>query len=358
MEEKALKKTRNRLMPIRTVVCDKCNGEIKANAFNRHHQACDGRGKRDQALKYDKHPNGNYICPGCIVDISTRGMHHHVRHCEGYKLFVDNKHDELEQWRVEQSTPKTSKPRVWSDEDKARLSKLMSERLLKGYADGSRKQAGGMVSWYKYGDVAVQGSFELRACRILDVMQSAGKIKQWGRCSERFSYFDTVTDKQRTYSPDLFFIDDCDMVIILEIKGFATETDHCKWNQLKTIGRSLEVWMLADLEAHENALGIDANWIKSENVIAYNGVETKTAKEKLASKERGVAQTKARQEMHDARKKQILESQIDFSKWGWVGQVAELISLPHGKINAWMKKHMLEFYNKQCFKKSSHTQGC
>lgn len=51
--------------------------------------------------------------------------------------------------------------------------------------------------------------------------------------------------------------------------------------------------------------------------------------------------------------KKVLDSNIDFSKLGWVKQVATLLGKREQKINAWMKKYMLEFYEKNCYKRNS-----
>lgn len=48
----------------------------------------------------------------------------------------------------------------------------------------------------------------------------------------------------------------------------------------------------------------------------------------------------------------ILNSDIDFSKFGWVNKVAILINKKPQKVNQWMKKYMLEFYNNNCFKRN------
>lgn len=49
--------------------------------------------------------------------------------------------------------------------------------------------------------------------------------------------------------------------------------------------------------------------------------------------------------------KLVESSSIDFSKFGWVGQVALLLNKSPQKINGWMKKYMPDFYNRYCFKR-------
>jgi len=47
----------------------------------------------------------------------------------------------------------------------------------------------------------------------------------------------------------------------------------------------------------------------------------------------------------------IINSDIDFSKFGWVNNVANIIKQKPQKVKVWMKKYMLDFYNKNCFKR-------
>lgn len=58
-----------------------------------------------------------------------------------------------------------------------------------------------------------------------------------------------------------------------------------------------------------------------------------------------------KQQDNEDKKTKIINSSIDFSKFGWVNEVAKLINKYPQKINQWMKKYMLEFYNEKCFKR-------
>jgi very-short-patch-repair endonuclease len=49
---------------------------------------------------------------------------------------------------------------------------------------------------------------------------------------------------------------------------------------------------------------------------------------------------------------EIKHSEIDFSKFGWADKIREIIKISPQKVNAWMKKHMSEFYEKNCFKRN------
>ena len=47
----------------------------------------------------------------------------------------------------------------------------------------------------------------------------------------------------------------------------------------------------------------------------------------------------------------INNSEIDFSKFGWVNDVAKLLDMKPQKINCWMKNKMSKFYEEKCFKR-------
>lgn len=48
----------------------------------------------------------------------------------------------------------------------------------------------------------------------------------------------------------------------------------------------------------------------------------------------------------------IIESGIDFSKFGWVGEVSKILGISSQKVNGWMKRYLPEVYEKKCFKRS------
>jgi len=50
--------------------------------------------------------------------------------------------------------------------------------------------------------------------------------------------------------------------------------------------------------------------------------------------------------------KELLSSDIDFSKFGWVNQASKIIGISAPKVNQWMKRHMLDFYNSNCFQRA------
>jgi hypothetical protein len=47
----------------------------------------------------------------------------------------------------------------------------------------------------------------------------------------------------------------------------------------------------------------------------------------------------------------VLNSDIDFSKFGWVNKVSKIINQKPNKVNKWIKNIMPEFYKEKCFKR-------
>ena len=47
----------------------------------------------------------------------------------------------------------------------------------------------------------------------------------------------------------------------------------------------------------------------------------------------------------------IENSNIDFSKFGWVNGVSKIINQTPQKVNNWMKRFMIDFYEEKCFKR-------
>lgn len=60
-------------------------------------------------------------------------------------------------------------------------------------------------------------------------------------------------------------------------------------------------------------------------------------------------------EKNKSKIKIVLNSGIDFSKFGWVSKLSKLINIIPQKCNQWMKKYMLDFYTEKCFKRKVGT---
>lgn len=93
--------------------------------------------------------------------------------------------------------------------------------MKKRYASGWEPSCG-RAKKYKYKDFTVDGTWELKFCEFMDTQNVS-----WARNRKRFPYTH-VNGKQSTYQPD-FYISDFDCYV--EVKGYETELDRCKWRQ-------------------------------------------------------------------------------------------------------------------------------
>lgn len=100
------------------------------------------------------------------------------------------------------------------------------------------------------------------------------------------------------------------------------------------------------------------NYIENENkqqLIKYDITQIIASKKqnKFGTKNEYIEKIRIKnyKELHEPRINLILKSDIDFSKFGWVNKVSKLINITPQRINEWMKKYMLDFYNGKCFKK-------
>lgn len=48
----------------------------------------------------------------------------------------------------------------------------------------------------------------------------------------------------------------------------------------------------------------------------------------------------------------ILSSDVDFTKFGWVGEIAKILNISHSKVTPWMIRHMSDFYHTSCYRRN------
>lgn len=121
-------------------------------------------------------------------------------------------------------------------ESKNKMSKTRTEMYIAGWEATSC----GKSKKYIYdspiaGKIRVDGKWELAVARYLD----SKKVK-WRRNTKRFKYINKK-GKISTYCPD-FWADD--WKIYIEVKGYETSLDRCKWKQFPC---NLQVWKASKL---------------------------------------------------------------------------------------------------------------
>ena len=137
----------------------------------------------------------------------------------------------------------TSKIAQQRPEVKARHSAAVSEGMKKKYQDGWAPRCG-RAKKLNYtsqvaGNISVDGSWELKVAKHLDAIGV-----EWCRNTKRFPYLN-LSGKSSTYCPD-FYVRDWNTYI--EVKGYETPLDRCKWSQFP---EPLEVWKREKIESLE-----------------------------------------------------------------------------------------------------------
>jgi len=102
------------------------------------------------------------------------------------------------------------------------------DKINKRYALGWESTAGRCVK-YDYaspiaGKIKVDGTWELEVAKYFDRLGLT-----WNRNKKRFPYI-KPDGKNATYQPDFFILE---WNTFLEVKGYETDLDKCKWSQFK-----------------------------------------------------------------------------------------------------------------------------
>lgn len=151
-----------------------------------------------------------------------------------------------------------------------------------------------------------------------------------------------------------------DIKIAVEIDGSQhnlkdrKERDIKKDNLLNAHGwrvYRIEAKLLYDNESIEDVFNSFLEFISNEVIINSNcaGIISATDKKKLQKEEvRRIKNEKIEKSIAD-KKEKLLLSKIDFSKHGWVTKASAVLEISPQKVNVWMKRNMIDFYNEKCF---------
>lgn len=132
--------------------------------------------------------------------------------------------------KIKKGEFKTNKGLKMSNEFKLKR----RQEMLGRYSNGFEVKCG-RAPKYDYespvaGNIKVDGSWELKVAQYLDIIGY-----DWIRNKKRFEYINELGEYS-TYCPDFYIIDfDC----YIEVKGYTTKKDICKWKQFT---ENLRVW--------------------------------------------------------------------------------------------------------------------
>lgn len=129
---------------------------------------------------------------------------------------------------------------ILSDKGRASLEDSARNRIIERYEQGWLPKAG-RCKKYKYispfaGEISLDGTWELEVAKWLDKNEF-----NWRRNTKRFKYIN-LKNKISFYTPD-FWVEQ--LGGYLEVKGYETELDRCKWSQFI---EPLVVWKYKELK--------------------------------------------------------------------------------------------------------------
>ena len=226
----------------------------------------------------------------------------------------------------------TQKGRIVSEEAKIKLRKALKESIKTG---GYRKGSGrGKSGWYK--GYWCDSTYELAF-----VIYNIDHNIKFKRNTEKFPY--EYNNETHNYIPDFILPDGS----YIEIKGFNTEKDIFKH---KSFPYKLKVLMKNDLQYAFNYVK-DRYKIKKFELL-YDDCSI-SLKEELKIQEKIKRDIDKKLELENTIKL-VLNSNIDFSKYGWVSKVSNVINKTPQNVVKWMKRNMFDFWSKNCLVNLAH----
>lgn len=131
--------------------------------------------------------------------------------------------------------------------------------LKKAYAIGSKIQTGGKTKWYNVqtsnGLVKVQGTYEVRMCKILDVMKNLNQIKDWQYTNDTIPYIG-LDNQQHSYLIDFKVYINDNKFYYIQTKGYLHNDDQIKWKATRDAGYRLDVYFIKQLIQSEEKYNI------------------------------------------------------------------------------------------------------
>jgi len=182
-----------------------------------------------------------FICQHCSRELSNAGgLGTHEKHCKSNPNYVKGFRSPLAgnrkgfipwnkgkkglqvAWNKGLAGTGLIKGKKHSEETKKKLSEFRKSLYASGW-----ECVAGRCKKYEYdspiaGKIKVDGSWELIFCKFADK-----KNLKWSRNKKRFNYI-KPDGSSSTYQPD-FFVEDWNSFV--EVKGYETDVDRCKWSQ-------------------------------------------------------------------------------------------------------------------------------
>lgn len=184
---------------------------------------CPAKREKDSKKKVGRNPFENKTHP--------RGMLGKVYKHKGKKL--EEFHDMKTALEIKSKISNSLSGKIYShisEESRIKHSENARKSILKRFDSGWMPKAG-RCKKIKYvsniaGEVSLDGNWELDVARWLDY-----KNLNWKRNTKKFLY-KNLENKDAKYTPD-FLIEENNKIYYIEVKGYETNLDKCKWSQFK-----------------------------------------------------------------------------------------------------------------------------
>ena len=210
-----------------------------------------------------------------------------------------------------------------SEEGRKRLSEIAKARHAGGYSLG-KKGGSGHKGYYK--GLYCMSSWELAF--VYYQIEHNIKVEQ---CTEHFTY--EMYGKVHKYTPD-FIING----VYYEIKNWHRPDTDFKINQFPKDKKLI----LIEGEENKKYLEYVRNRVGFKFwEILYDNV--KPNKKPTLSK---------KNDLEIKRWESICNSNIDFSKFGWVKKISLIWNIAENKAGKYIRKHYPDFYENECFKRT------
>jgi len=121
------------------------------------------------------------------------------------------------------------------------------------------------------------------------------------------------------------------------LKDLGWETIRIRWSQFRSLEKDQRTSVIDKIMSFT----IDS---EKDIVFFYNHRKEIEMEEKKMKKEK-------KEELIDEKRQIILNSEINFSRFGWVAEVSKLLNLAPNSGGRWIRKNMPDFYESNCYKK-------
>ena len=178
------------------------------------------------------------------------------------------------------------------------------------------------------------------------------------------SEYNVYNETKRNYSIDIAFPD---IKLGIEINGNQHYDRNGKLKEyyknrhiiLENLGwKILEIHYTScfNIESMKNIIQYYKQPDYKKYFINKDKIKNKKLLLKQENKKKKINRLKIKNDLINRRINIILNSNIDFKKFGWVGKISKLLNISSTHVNRFMKKNMIDFYNKNCFKRKSFIE--